>query len=171
MGVSLLAHKLLLRRLIALLFPMALLAPAIVVHGGEPREQWSAIWISHPTAPLREPIVLHFRKTIEVPDVPQHYIVHVSGDRRFLFYVNGQRVGAGPAASDLPHWRYETLDLAPALHAGRNLLTATVWNFGIYSAIAQMSDRTAFLVEGIHHRKPLQIRMQAGRLRRSRGLR
>ena len=93
--------------------------------------------------------MLHFRKAIEVPDVPQqHYIVHVSGDRRFVFYVNGQRIGAGPAASDLPHWRYETFDLAPALHAGRNLLTATVWNFGIYSAIAQMSDRTAFLVEG-----------------------
>jgi alpha-L-rhamnosidase len=135
-------------RLIALLFPIALAATAIVMHGEEPREQWSAIWISHPTAPLREPIVLHFRKAIEVPELPQHYIVHVSGDRRFLFYVNGQRIGAGPAASDLPHWRYETFDLAPALHAGTNLLTATVWNFGIYAAIAQMSDRTAFLVQG-----------------------
>ena len=82
-------------------------------------EQWSAIWISHPTAPLREPIVLHFRKSIDLAAVPQHYIVHVSGDRRFLFYVNGQRIGAGPAASDLAHWRYETFDLAPALHAGR----------------------------------------------------
>ncbi|HEX6493917.1 MAG TPA: alpha-L-rhamnosidase C-terminal domain-containing protein [Acidobacteriaceae bacterium] len=119
-----------------------------ITHAQEPREHWSAIWISHPTAPLREPIVLHFRKSIELPTAPQHYLVHVSGDRRFLFYVNGQRIGAGPAASDLPHWRYETFDLAPALHAGTNLLTATVWNFGIYSAISQMSDRTAFLVQG-----------------------
>jgi alpha-L-rhamnosidase len=133
-----------LRRLIAI----ALFATAAFVHAEEPRGEWSAIWISHPTAPLREPIVLHFRKSIELTAAPQHFIVHVSGDRRFLFYVNGQRIGAGPAASDLPHWRYETFDLAPALHAGTNLLTATVWNFGIYSAIAQMSDRTAFLVQG-----------------------
>ena len=133
-----------LRRLIAI----ALFAAAAFVHAEEPRGEWSAIWISHPTAPLREPIVLHFRKSIELTAVPQHFIVHVSGDRRFLFYVNRQRIGAGPAASDLPHWRYETFDLAPALHAGTNLLTATVWNFGIYSAIAQMSDRTAFLVQG-----------------------
>jgi hypothetical protein len=118
------------------------------MHSEEPRQHWSAIWISHPAAPLREPIVLHFRKAIELSAVRQHYVVHVSGDRRFLFYVNGQRIGAGPAASDLSHWRYETFDLAPALHAGTNLLTATVWNFGIYSAIAQMSDRTAFLIQG-----------------------
>ncbi len=118
------------------------------MHAEEPRAHWSAVWISHPTAPLREPIVLHFRKPIELSAVPEHYIVDVSGDRRFLFYVNGKRIGAGPAASDLPHWRYETFDIAPALHAGKNLLTATVWNFGIYSAVALMSDRTAFLVQG-----------------------
>jgi hypothetical protein len=126
----------------------ALAATSLVMHPEEPRQHWSAIWISHPTEPLREPIVLHFRKSIDLAAVPQHYIVHVSGDRRFFFYVNGQRIGAGPAASDLSHWRYETFDLAPALHAGTNLLTATVWNFGIYSAISQMSDRTAFLVQG-----------------------
>jgi alpha-L-rhamnosidase len=118
------------------------------MHSEEPREHWSAVWISHPAAPLREPIVLHFRKPIRLSATPEHYIVHVSADRRFLFYVNGKRIGAGPAASDLPHWRYETFDIAPALHAGTNLLTTTVWNFGIYSAVALMSDRTAFLAQG-----------------------
>ena len=133
-----------LRRLATFLF----FATSLAAHSEEPRQQWSALWISHPTAPLREPIVLHFRKSIDLPAVPQHYVLHVSGDRRFIFYVNGRRIGAGPAASDLPHWRYETFELAPALHAGANLLTATVWNFGVYSAISQMSDRTALLVQG-----------------------
>lgn len=127
---------------------LLLIATAPVMHSEEPREHWSAIWISHPTAPLREPIVLRFRKPIDLNSVPAHYIVHVSADRRFLFYVNGKRIGAGPAASDLPHWRYETFDIASTLHAGTNLLSATVWNFGIYSAVALMSDRTAFLVQG-----------------------
>lgn len=110
--------------------------------------QWNALWISHPTAPLREPLVLHFRKTITLPAKPEHFIVHASGDRRFLLYANGTRIGTGPAASDLAHWRYETFDLAPALHAGENQLSATVWNFGVYAALAHISDRTAFLVQG-----------------------
>ena len=67
-----------------------LFATARVMHSEEPREHWSAVWISHPTAPLREPIVLHFRKPIELNAVPEHYIIHVSADRRFLFYVNGK---------------------------------------------------------------------------------
>jgi alpha-L-rhamnosidase len=114
----------------------------------QPRQHWTALWVTHPTAPLREPVVLHLRKAIPLTAVPPHYLVHVSADRRFIFYVNGQRIGTGPAAGDLPHWRYETFDLAPALHPGQNLLAATVWNFGIYSAVAHLSDRTAFLVQG-----------------------
>ena len=31
--------------------------------------------------------------------------------------------------------------------AGQNLITATVWNFGVFAPVAQMSDRTAFLLE------------------------
>lgn len=139
-------RKLLCSRSIATI--LALFAMTATAHPQASRQQWSATWISHPTAPLREPIVLHFRKAIELSARPEHFVVQVSGDRRFILYVNGRRIGAGPAASDLSHWRYETFDLAPALHTGTNLLTATVWNFGIYSAVSQMSDRTAFLVQG-----------------------
>jgi hypothetical protein len=109
--------------------------------------EWQASWITHPTAPLREPIVLHFRRTLTMATVPAAYPVRVSADNRFVLFVNGQRVGDGPARGDLPHWRYERFDLAPLLHAGSNLITATVWNFGIYAPLAQMSDRTAFLLE------------------------
>lgn len=113
-----------------------------------PRPHWSAQWISHPTAPLREPITLHFKKSLEVASVPAHFLIHVSADNRFVLYLNGQRVGDGPARGDLAHWRYETFDLAPMLKAGTNVLAATVWNFGIYAPVAQISDRTAFLVQG-----------------------
>lgn len=108
---------------------------------------WHASWITHPTAPEREPIVLHFRRTLELTAVPSHYLVRVSADNRFILYVNGQRVGDGPSRGDLNHWRYERYDLAPWLKAGANFITATVWNWGVYGPIAQMSDRTAFLLE------------------------
>jgi alpha-L-rhamnosidase len=112
-----------------------------------PHRTWHAAWVTHPTAPLREPLVLHFRRTIDLSTVPESYPVRVSADNRFILYVNGRRVGDGPARGDLTHWRYERFDLAHFLQAGQNLITATVWNFGLFAPIAQMSDRTAFLLE------------------------
>jgi hypothetical protein len=112
-----------------------------------PHREWQASWITHPTAPLHEPIVLHFRRALALAAVPASYPVRVSADNRFELFVNGQRVGDGPARGDLPHWRYERFDLAPFLQPGPNLITATVWNWGVFAPIAQMSDRTAFLLE------------------------
>jgi alpha-L-rhamnosidase len=108
---------------------------------------WKAAWVTHPTAPLREPLVLHFRRALEMTSIPSSYIVRVSADNRFILFVNGKRIGDGPARDDLTHWRYERFDLGPFLKPGHNLIAATVWNFGIYAPIAQMSDRTAFLLE------------------------
>ena len=109
--------------------------------------EWHASWVTHPTAPLREPQVLHFRRFLALDAVPATYPVRVSADNRFILYVNGQRIGDGPARGDLSHWRYERFDLAPLLHPGKNLVTATVWNWGIFAPIAQISDRSAFLRE------------------------
>ena len=144
-------------RSIAVLLALAL-APATFI--GQPpvtgtqasqpdpaRRDWHASWVTHPTAPLREPLVLHFRRALELGSAPSSYIVRVSADNRFILYVNGNRVGDGPARGDITHWRYERFDLAPHLKAGHNLITATVWNFGVYAPIAQFSDRTAFLLE------------------------
>ncbi|HEX6466980.1 MAG TPA: alpha-L-rhamnosidase C-terminal domain-containing protein [Terriglobales bacterium] len=111
-------------------------------------KMWRAQWITAPGVPERGEVVLHFRKIVELPQPAQHFMVQVSADNQFILYVNGQRAGAGPSRSDLAHWRYETYDLAPLLHPGRNLLGATVWNFGTHAAIAQMSDRTGFLLHG-----------------------
>jgi len=112
-----------------------------------PHRDWRASWVTHPAAPLREPVVLHFRRALTLAVAPASYPVRVSADNRFVLYVNGQRVGDGPARGDLARWRYERFDLAPALHAGKNLITATVWNWGVFAPVAQMSDRTAFLLE------------------------
>jgi alpha-L-rhamnosidase len=109
--------------------------------------EWHASWVTHPTVPLREPVVLHFRRTLDLPTAPASFLVRVSADNRFILFVNGQRVGDGPARGNLAHWRYERFDLAPFLKPGQNLITATVWNFGVYAPVAQMSDRTAFLLE------------------------
>jgi alpha-L-rhamnosidase len=109
---------------------------------------WAAQWITAPDVPQRDEAVLHFRKVIQLSEKPQHFVVDISADNQFIFYVNQQRVGCGPSRSDLHHWRYETYDIAPMLRAGDNVLAATVWNFGTQAAIAQFSDRIGFLIHG-----------------------
>jgi alpha-L-rhamnosidase len=135
--------------LLALLFAVATISTLgqNPVQLDAPHRDWKASWITHPTAPLREPLVLHFRRTLDLASVPVAYVVRVSADNRFILYVNGKRVGDGPARGDLAHWRYERFDLAPYLQQGPNLVAATVWNFGVYTPVAQISDRTAFLLE------------------------
>jgi hypothetical protein len=75
-------------------------------------------------------------------------VVHVSADNRYRLFVNGVQVSSGPERSDVTHWRYETLDLAPHLRAGRNVIAALVWNWGTARPVAQHSHRTGFLLQG-----------------------
>jgi len=112
------------------------------------RAAWPSSWITCPGAVARNPAVYHFRKRVALHERPAHFVVHVSADNRFILFVNGSRVGEGPARGDLDHWRYESYDVAPLLRIGDNTLAATVWNYGALAPIAQMSDQTGFLMQG-----------------------
>ncbi len=128
---------------------LILLAQAVSTFGKDeqPRVWTAAQWIAPPGAPPQDYGVYHFRKTFDLPAKPEHLVVYVSGDNRFQLFVNGVRVAWGPARGDLTHWRYETVDLGPQLHAGRNLLAAVVWNEGEARAVAQVTNRTGFLLQ------------------------
>jgi hypothetical protein len=117
--------------------------------GQEAEKRWKAQWITAAEVAERDEVVLHFRKTIELKQAPTKFVVDVSADNQFILYVNGVEVGRGPSRADLAHWRYEMLDIGPLLHAGRNVLAATVWHFGTHAAIAQMSERAGFLLHGV----------------------
>ena len=127
---------------------LAMSSAAIPAQTASHLPQWTARWITCPDAPVRDEAVFHFRKLFKLENSPAHFIVHVSADNQFLLYVNQHRVGSGPVRADLAHWRFETYDLGPYLRPGTNLLSATVWNFGVHSALAQMSDRTGLLLQG-----------------------
>ena len=108
----------------------------------------AAQWISPPDVPGGEFGVFHFRRVFDLPSPPDRFVVHVSADNRYRLFVNGEQVSSGPQRSDMMHWRYETVDLAPHLRAGRNVLAALVWNWGRERPVAQFSRRTAFLLQG-----------------------
>lgn len=107
------------------------LAPVLLM-GGVPAaiaQTGAKGWISHAEAgPQARPVVLHFRRTVDLKTKPKSYAVRVTADNRFILYVNGQRVASGPSTGDVAHWREESIDLAPWLKRGVNVIAATVWN-------------------------------------------
>ena len=107
-----------------------------------------ANWIAPPGMPPDSFGVFHARRTIELAAKPARFLVHVSADNRYRLYVNGTQLSSGPQRSDQMHWRYETVDLAPALRDGANVIAAVVWNWGPNHPVAQHSLRTAFLLQG-----------------------
>jgi len=107
-----------------------------------------ASWIAHPEADSDAFGVFEFRRVLDLDTVPESFVVHISADNRYRLTLNGTEVSSGPQRSDLMHWRYETVELAPFLQAGRNVLGATVWNWGPMRPVAQFSHRTAFLLQG-----------------------
>mgnify|MGYP006315619529 CR=1 FL=1 len=84
-------------------------------------------WITHPalqTADPRKPAALQFRREVELKRVPAQMLVRVSADNRYVLFVNGKRVGAGPSRGDLAHWRTRLIDLAPYFQSGKNVIAA-----------------------------------------------
>src|SRR4051794_6556336 len=90
----------------------------------------AAPWIFPPGARGNDFGVFHFRRVFELDAKPASFVVHVSADNRYRLFVNGEQVSSGPQRSDLMHWRYETVDVASQLRAGRNVIAALVWNWG-----------------------------------------
>jgi hypothetical protein len=92
--------------------------------------------------------VYHFRKSFAWKGEAGPVIVHVSADNRYRLFVNGKVVSSGPARGDLYNWYFETVDIAPFLKTGDNTVAALVWNMGTEAPVAQVSNRTAFVLQG-----------------------
>jgi alpha-L-rhamnosidase len=111
--------------------------------------QWNAFWIKPAEGRATEFGVHLFRKSFDLAEKPTQFLVHVSGDQRYELYVNGKRISTGPARRDLFHWKYETVDLAPFLQSGKNVLAARIWNFAEWTGYGEMSsDVSAFILQG-----------------------
>ncbi|HEY5744931.1 MAG TPA: alpha-L-rhamnosidase C-terminal domain-containing protein [Chryseolinea sp.] len=123
------------------------------------KRPWTAEWITGPGMPinrwtassdltLKDYGIYKFRKTVELSAKPASFVVHVSADNRYKLFVNGTQISQGPARGDLYFWNYETVDLAPLLHAGTNTIAAVVWNDGRAKPEAQISHLTGFILQG-----------------------
>ena len=133
--------------LLALIFSQSILGLTQSVSPHLLNHKWNAQWLTSDDDGTSYG-VHHFRKNIALPAKPSSFIIHVSADNRYKLFVNGTLVSLGPARGDLYHWNFETVDIAPYLKAGENCLAAVVWNFGKSRALAQISYRTGFILQG-----------------------
>lgn len=112
------------------------------------QKRWQAQWISHATASPTTYGIYLFRKTFELTEKPQTFIIHVSADNRYKLFVNEKLVSLGPARGDLNNWNFETVDIAPYLNTGKNSIAAQVWNEAEWRPEAQISLKTGFILQG-----------------------
>lgn len=110
--------------------------------------KWTAHWIMHPTAEPSSHAVILFRKSIELPAKPEKFVVHLSADNHYRLFVNDRYITRGPARGDIAHWFYETIDLAPYLKQGQNILVAEVVNWGAKRSFTYFSQLTSFIMQG-----------------------
>lgn len=112
------------------------------------QKQWKANWIMVPGASTTGYGVYMFRKSINLKTMPKKFEVLVSADNRYKLFINGKMISTGPARGDLLHWNFETLDLAPYLQTGLNIIAAQVWNDGEFKPNANFAIQTGFILQG-----------------------
>ncbi len=110
--------------------------------------RWKASWVEVPNEPPKEYGVYLFRKQVVLERKPDSFIIHISADNRYKLYVNQKLVSLGPSRSDIYYWKYETVDIAPYLKLGENIIGAVVWNGGALRPEAQISLRTGLIIQG-----------------------
>jgi alpha-L-rhamnosidase len=109
---------------------------------------WTANWIGAQGTLGSEYGVYFFRKSFTLDAKPGTFKIYVSADNRYKLYVNAVLISMGPARGDTYNWNYETVDLAPYLKSGKNILSALVFNEGPFQPVAQISFRTALMIQG-----------------------
>lgn len=89
----------------------------------------AADWVGPKEQTGTQGTVLHFCQNIELKSLPDSFVVNVSADRQYHFWVNGTWVGTGPQVSKPDHWYFDKYDLKPYLKQGQNLLAVWVWSY------------------------------------------
>lgn len=117
----------------------------------EPKTDWSAKYIWDSSDGSEENVWMCFRKNVEFSSVPAKLNAFISADSRYWLYINGETVvfegsvKRGPTANDS---YYDTVDIAPYLKSGRNLICALVWYWGKNTSFSNTdSGKAGFLFE------------------------
>ncbi|HEY3396294.1 MAG TPA: family 78 glycoside hydrolase catalytic domain [Armatimonadota bacterium] len=88
--------------------------------------QW--IWTEGDPAPMN--YYLAARREFDLEAAPASALLQITADSRYLLFVNGRRIGPGPNRCWPWDYQYDTREIAPYLHAGRNVIAVLITCWG-----------------------------------------
>jgi hypothetical protein len=91
---------------------------------------------------------LLFRRSVVVAPAMRSATLRISADARYVLYVNGTYVHTGPARSFPARQAYDTLDLAPFLVPGENVLAVVVAQYGVSTFFSVYRGVSGLWAEG-----------------------
>lgn len=92
---------------------------------------WGAKWIWDKSGEHPRNYWVCFRKEIDIDDGYDEAKLHITADSRYIVYLNGKKVGFGPAR----YWdferSYDTYDITDSLVQGRNCIAVLAVHYGV----------------------------------------
>ncbi|MBQ6865009.1 MAG: glycoside hydrolase [Clostridia bacterium] len=104
--------------------------PEYQVISNEAKTDWQAKWIWDEENLTKKNVWMCFCKTIMIESIPDSLIANISADSKYWLYINGDTVvfegsvKRGPAKNS---GYYDSIDIAPYLTEGQNVICAQVW--------------------------------------------
>ncbi|MBO5255306.1 MAG: alpha-L-rhamnosidase [Opitutales bacterium] len=89
-----------------------------------------------PASDKTDPQVCNFRNTFELKQVPESLVINITAENRYILYVNGKYVCRGSESGDFCNWFYDSVDIAPYLKQGKNVVAVSVVYFSDSSPAA-----------------------------------
>ncbi|HRE82428.1 MAG TPA: family 78 glycoside hydrolase catalytic domain [Opitutaceae bacterium] len=123
----------------------AQLLPAMFVDGTSPRWTADYVWCGSwgPGLTTR-----YFRNTFLFSRTDSRVLVYVTADSRYRLWLNGERLGFGPARGTLLSYHFECYDVTGWLLNGKNVLAAEVRWYGIHAPTSEVhSPKPGLLVQ------------------------
>lgn len=75
------------------------------------------------------PFFSMFRKELEIIEIPEKLEINISADTRYKLYINNKLVHFGPMKGDRQVWFYDTVNIAPFLQIGKNVIAVRVLRY------------------------------------------
>ena len=105
-----------------------------------------ASWIWSADDPAGRNVIMQFRRLFALRAAPAQALLHISADTRYLLYVNGVRLGHGPARNYHAHYEFDSYDIAQHLQPGENVIAVAVAHWG-EGTFQQMVGRAGLLAQ------------------------
>lgn len=96
----------------------------------EPKTDWNAKWIWDKDNLTQKNVWMCFSEKVNIAKKPESLLAHIAADSKYRLYINGETVifeGGVKRGPEKDGSYYDSIDIAPYLQTGENVICALVW--------------------------------------------